>query len=116
MVKTALISDIHANLEALEAVFAHIDEQEEIEKIYCLGDMVGYGPDPVAVVATPSRPGRPAATASNSNPGSSPCRASGIGGSSSTACPRVRRRDHTTLSTPPPATRSSSTSCRATSA
>jgi diadenosine tetraphosphatase ApaH/serine/threonine PP2A family protein phosphatase len=42
----ALISDIHANIEALEAVFAHIDAQPEIEEVYCLGDVVGYGPDP----------------------------------------------------------------------
>jgi predicted phosphodiesterase len=45
--KRALISDIHANLEALEAVLAHIDDQG-ITEIICLGDIVGYGPDPVA--------------------------------------------------------------------
>ena len=43
----AIISDIHANLEALEAVLADIDRQG-IETIYCLGDVVGYGPDPAA--------------------------------------------------------------------
>ncbi len=50
MSKFAIISDIHANLEALEAVFAHIDEQADIEKIYCLGDVVGYGPNPTEVI------------------------------------------------------------------
>jgi len=43
----ALISDIHSNLEALEAVNADI-AQRKIETVYCLGDVVGYGPDPSA--------------------------------------------------------------------
>ncbi len=45
----AVISDIHANLEALEAVLAKIDElaqEEPIDQIWFLGDLVGYGPDP----------------------------------------------------------------------
>lgn len=42
----ALISDIHANLAALEVVLADIDAQG-IRRIGCLGDVVGYGPDPV---------------------------------------------------------------------
>jgi predicted phosphodiesterase len=44
-VKRALISDIHANLEALRAVLADIQEQK-ISQIYCLGDIIGYGPNP----------------------------------------------------------------------
>jgi predicted phosphodiesterase len=43
----ALISDIHANLAALEAVIADIDSVGEVERIYCLGDVIGYGPQPV---------------------------------------------------------------------
>ena len=43
--KRALISDIHSNLEALEAVLADIRRQG-IEEIYCLGDIIGYGPNP----------------------------------------------------------------------
>lgn len=43
--KVAVISDLHSNREALEAVFAHIREQG-LETIYCLGDVVGYGPEP----------------------------------------------------------------------
>ena len=42
----AIISDVHANLEALEAVLADI-QQRGSEEIVCLGDLVGYGPDPV---------------------------------------------------------------------
>lgn len=42
---TALISDIHANLEALTAVMADI-ERRGITRILCLGDIIGYGPDP----------------------------------------------------------------------
>lgn len=41
----AIISDIHGNLEALEAVLADIDEQK-IKEVYCLGDIIGYGPNP----------------------------------------------------------------------
>jgi diadenosine tetraphosphatase ApaH/serine/threonine PP2A family protein phosphatase len=44
MVK-ALISDIHSNLEAFQAVLEDI-KQQNVEEIYCLGDVVGYGPNP----------------------------------------------------------------------
>lgn len=43
--KRALISDIHSNLEALEAVLEDI-RQQGAEQIYCLGDIIGYGPNP----------------------------------------------------------------------
>lgn len=43
--KVAIVSDIHANLAALEAVLEDI-EGEQVDKIYCLGDVIGYGPDP----------------------------------------------------------------------
>jgi predicted phosphodiesterase len=45
----ALISDIHGNMPALDAVLADIDRRG-IERIICLGDLVGKGPDSVAVV------------------------------------------------------------------
>jgi predicted phosphodiesterase len=41
----ALISDIHSNIEALIAVLADI-ESRGIKEIYCLGDVIGYGPNP----------------------------------------------------------------------
>ncbi len=41
----AIISDIHGNLEALEAVLGDIDRRG-IAEIYCLGDIVGYGASP----------------------------------------------------------------------
>ena len=44
--KRAIISDIHGNLEALTAVLAKIDELG-IQEIVCLGDIIGYGPDPL---------------------------------------------------------------------
>jgi diadenosine tetraphosphatase ApaH/serine/threonine PP2A family protein phosphatase len=46
---TALISDIHANAEALRAVLADIDSRG-VERIICLGDIIGYGPDPLGCV------------------------------------------------------------------
>jgi predicted phosphodiesterase len=44
-VKRAIVSDIHGNLEALEAVLADIHDQG-VDEIYCLGDVIGYGPNP----------------------------------------------------------------------
>jgi predicted phosphodiesterase len=46
---TAVISDIHANAEALRTVLADIDRRG-ITRIICLGDIVGYGPDPLECV------------------------------------------------------------------
>jgi predicted phosphodiesterase len=43
--RIAVISDIHSNLHALEAVLADIDA-EAPDEIWCLGDVVGYGPKP----------------------------------------------------------------------
>lgn len=45
----AVISDIHGNLEALQAVLAEIDRRQ-ITRVLCLGDVVGYGPDPETCV------------------------------------------------------------------
>lgn len=47
--KLALLADLHANLEALEACLAHA-EAAGAEHWAFLGDLVGYGPDPAAVV------------------------------------------------------------------
>lgn len=44
-VKRALISDIHGNLEALLAVLDDVRSMS-VDKIYCLGDIIGYGPNP----------------------------------------------------------------------
>jgi diadenosine tetraphosphatase ApaH/serine/threonine PP2A family protein phosphatase len=52
-VRVAVVSDIHGNLQALEAVLASID-RDAPDEIWCLGDLVGYGPRPnrcCAVVA-----------------------------------------------------------------
>jgi diadenosine tetraphosphatase ApaH/serine/threonine PP2A family protein phosphatase len=45
----AIISDIHANIDALDAVLADI-EQWPCRGVLCLGDIVGYGPEPAACV------------------------------------------------------------------
>ena len=49
MRRIALFSDIHGNLAALDAVLADIDARGILER-YCLGDLVGYGPDPAGVI------------------------------------------------------------------
>lgn len=46
-VKRAIISDIHGNLEALTATLDHI-RTLRVDQIICLGDIIGYGPDPIA--------------------------------------------------------------------
>lgn len=47
----ALISDIHANVQALDAVLADIDARGDVDAIYHLGDLVGYSSSPNEVVA-----------------------------------------------------------------
>ena len=46
--RIALLSDIHSNLVALDAVLAHAGQ---VDAVWHLGDVVGYGPDPDGVVA-----------------------------------------------------------------
>lgn len=46
--KTAIISDIHSNLEALTVVLNYLEKEEKVDEIVCLGDIVGYGADPEA--------------------------------------------------------------------
>jgi predicted phosphodiesterase len=48
--RTAVLSDIHSNLEALDSVLGAVDEAG-CEQIIVLGDIVGYGADPEAVIA-----------------------------------------------------------------
>jgi predicted phosphodiesterase len=48
--RVAVFSDIHSNLPALEAVLADIDAQRP-DELWCLGDVVGYGPRPNECVA-----------------------------------------------------------------
>ena len=44
--RCAIIADIHANLTAFTAVLDDIEQRGGIEETWCLGDVVGYGPDP----------------------------------------------------------------------
>jgi predicted phosphodiesterase len=58
--KYALISDIHANLPALESVLSDIDARGDVDVIHHLGDLVGYAPWPnetVALIRTRGIPG-----------------------------------------------------------
>lgn len=47
--RIAIISDLHSNIEALDNVLLDI-EQQKIDTILCLGDVVGYGPNPREVI------------------------------------------------------------------
>jgi len=46
----AIIGDIHSNLGAFEAVLADIKTRGGFDEIWCLGDVVGYGPEPHACI------------------------------------------------------------------
>lgn len=48
----AIITDIHGNSSALKAVLSEIDNKNTIDHIYCLGDMIGIGPDSNEVLET----------------------------------------------------------------
>ena len=48
--RVAVLSDIHSNRQALDAVLAAVDEAG-VEETWCLGDLVGYGADPDACTA-----------------------------------------------------------------
>jgi diadenosine tetraphosphatase ApaH/serine/threonine PP2A family protein phosphatase len=48
--RVAVLSDIHSNRQALEAVLAAVEEAS-VDQVWCLGDMVGYGADPDACTA-----------------------------------------------------------------
>jgi diadenosine tetraphosphatase ApaH/serine/threonine PP2A family protein phosphatase len=50
-VRYAILSDIHSNLEALNAVLRHIRRYNSVDELWCLGDIVGYGPDPKSCIA-----------------------------------------------------------------
>jgi predicted phosphodiesterase len=49
--KIAVISDIHGNLDALDKVLADIDTSN-VDTIFSLGDNIGYGPEPEAIIRT----------------------------------------------------------------
>ncbi len=46
-----LLADPHANLAALEAVLADAARRASIDRVWCLGDIVGYGPQPAECIA-----------------------------------------------------------------
>jgi predicted phosphodiesterase len=56
--RLAIISDVHANYPALEAVLADI-ERQSVDRVFCAGDLVGQGPHPNQVVSRIRREGIP---------------------------------------------------------
>ena len=49
--RALLVSDIHSNIEALDAVLADAGRHGGFDRVWCLGDVVGYGPDPSACIS-----------------------------------------------------------------
>ena len=51
MTRYAILSDIHANIDALEAVLRHKDQlTPAVDQVWCLGDLVVYGVEPVRTI------------------------------------------------------------------
>jgi predicted phosphodiesterase len=48
--RVLVVSDIHANAPALEAVFADAEQDGAVDAVWCAGDIVGYGADPSRVI------------------------------------------------------------------
>jgi predicted phosphodiesterase len=48
--RVLIVADIHANLEAFQAVLEDAGRRGGFDEIWCLGDVVGYGPDPGACI------------------------------------------------------------------
>ncbi|HZQ38029.1 MAG TPA: metallophosphoesterase family protein, partial [Dehalococcoidia bacterium] len=44
--RIAVVSDVHANLAALESVLRHAEGERALDAVWSLGDLVGYGPQP----------------------------------------------------------------------
>lgn len=51
MARHAILSDVHANFEALQAVYRDIARDPHLHSIVSLGDLVGYGPNPAEAIA-----------------------------------------------------------------
>ncbi len=49
--RIAVVSDVHSNLAALEAVLTDADRRKALDAVWSLGDCVGYGPQPNEVLA-----------------------------------------------------------------
>jgi diadenosine tetraphosphatase ApaH/serine/threonine PP2A family protein phosphatase len=49
-VRALIVSDVHSNLEAFESVIADAEMRGGFDRIWSLGDLVGYGPDPGACI------------------------------------------------------------------
>lgn len=47
MTRTAIVSDIHSNYDALDAV---LEDMQDMDRLICIGDLVGYGAEPIEVV------------------------------------------------------------------
>jgi diadenosine tetraphosphatase ApaH/serine/threonine PP2A family protein phosphatase len=48
--RALIVADTHSNLEALQAVLEDAQTRGGFDQVWCLGDLVGYGPDPVACI------------------------------------------------------------------
>jgi diadenosine tetraphosphatase ApaH/serine/threonine PP2A family protein phosphatase len=50
LVRALIVSDVHSNIEALDAVCAEAESLGGFDHVWCAGDIVGYGADPAAVI------------------------------------------------------------------
>ena len=50
--RALIISDVHSNLEALQKVLEDAEQRGGFDAVWCLGDVVGYGPNPGPCIET----------------------------------------------------------------
>lgn len=48
--RVVVVADVHANIEAFQAVLRDAEEGAAVDAVWSLGDLVGYGPDPIACI------------------------------------------------------------------
>ena len=48
--RALIVSDIHSNIEALQSVIQDAEQRGGFDEVWQLGDLVGYGPDPIECI------------------------------------------------------------------
>jgi hypothetical protein len=113
--RVAVITDIHANLPALEAVLAAI-ESTDVDAVYCGGDLVGYRPHPNEVCALIEERGIRRSTATTTTPSPAISRIAAAPTATATTASSANVRSSGRSPTPTGAPRTSWADSRSTSA
>lgn len=55
--RTLIVSDVHSNIEGFAAVVRDAERRGPVDAVWCIGDVVGYGPNPSEAIAAVRQPG-----------------------------------------------------------